>query len=64
MSIIGPNTKNPRTAPTGRIPAILLVTTASEEEQRDNTKANPIITRSAFHGAAAPPAATARGIIS
>lgn len=52
ISIMGPKTRNPRTGPAVRLTAMLLATTASEEEQRDNTKASPIITGSAFHGAA------------
>ncbi len=62
MSIIGPNTRNPISGPAGRLPAILLATTASEDEQRDRIKASPIIRRRAFHGADPLPANTAEGM--
>jgi hypothetical protein len=45
ISIIGPNTKNPRIPPTGNTEAMVLATTASEEEQRDKTKAITIKNR-------------------
>ena len=42
ISIIGPNTRNPRIPPIGNEEAMDLATTASEEEQRDKTKAMTI----------------------
>ena len=46
MSIIGPNTKKPNTAPIEKRGINVRATTASEDEHNENKNANAIITNS------------------